>query len=68
MLAGETAAVEGNVAASGVGTAVELSSAVAVDAECVQEHPGIYNIKIKRLMMAASYSFLSNVGYRDIKH
>ena len=49
MLAGETAAVEGNVAASGVGTAVELSSAAVVGAECVQEHPGIYNIKIKRL-------------------
>lgn len=50
MLAGETAAVEGNVAASGVGTAVELSfAAAAVDVECVQEHPGIYNIKIKRL-------------------
>ena len=49
MLVGGTAAVEGNVAALGVGTAVELSSAAAVDVECVQEHPGVYNIKIKRL-------------------
>lgn len=44
MPAGETAVAEGNAAALDAGTAAEQSSAAAVDAECVLEHPAMCNM------------------------
>ena len=48
MLAGGRAAAEGNAVASDAGTAAGRSSAAAVGAECVQEHPDIYKIPLQR--------------------